>query len=94
VASEVLEVDDVGSTLPRRCQDRHAKRVDGHSLVETGYPAATHHWRNATMIRNDFTNETAHVANWFLYSGFVDPVSLYTQASIIAGEYAKKDGRR
>lgn len=38
------------------------------------------------MIRNEFTNETAHVANWLLHSGYIDPMAVCDRACLLAQE--------
>lgn len=36
------------------------------------------------MIQNDVSNVTAHVANWFFYSGWIDPAKIYDDAVEVA----------
>ena len=43
------------------------------------------------MIRNDVSNETAHVTNWLLYSGCVDLQQVYADAMKAATTTAEND---
>jgi len=49
--------------------------------------------RFTTVIRNDYTNETANVANWLLYSGIVDPLAMYSDAWLEADGKAEEFAR-